>query len=119
MCILSMRPKAFTEGEAPCTGLGRFIDLPVRGRSYDVLFEPAPNRQCADGGGLQQRCHDAGARDQAILRPLREFRFDLDKATIQRDADALLDDIATALRNFPDWRLRIIGHTDVSGTPAK
>ena len=46
------------------------------------------------------------------------IRFDLDKATIQREADALLDDIATALRNFPDWRMRIIGHTDVSGIPA-
>lgn len=46
------------------------------------------------------------------------IRFDLDKAIIQRDADALLDDIATALQNFPQWRLRITGHTDISGTPA-
>ena len=44
--------------------------------------------------------------------------FDFEKATIQRDADALLDDIAAALRNFPQWGLRIIGHTDTSGTPA-
>ena len=46
------------------------------------------------------------------------IRFDLEKATIQRDADALLDDIAAALRNFPEWRLRITGHTDTTGTPA-
>jgi len=40
------------------------------------------------------------------------LHFDSDKATIQPESKSLLDDIATALRNFPDWRLRIIGHTD-------
>ena len=28
---------------------------------------------------------------------------------------SLLDDISTALKNFPDWHLRIIGHTDATG----
>ena len=43
------------------------------------------------------------------------LHFDVDKATIQADSESLLDDIAAALRNFPDWRLRIVGHTDASG----
>ncbi len=30
---------------------------------------------------------------------------------------SLLDDIATALKNFPDWHLRIVGHTDSTGDP--
>ena len=44
--------------------------------------------------------------------------FDFDKATIQPNSKELLDDIATALKNFPDWRLRIVGHTDSTGDPA-
>ena len=44
--------------------------------------------------------------------------FDFDKATIQANSKELLDDIAMALKNFPDWRLRIVGHTDSTGDPA-
>ena len=29
----------------------------------------------------------------------------------------LLDDIATALKHFPEWRLRIVGHTDATDDP--
>ena len=43
------------------------------------------------------------------------LHFEIDQATIQADAQPLLDDIATALGNFPDWRLRIVGHTDATG----
>ena len=46
------------------------------------------------------------------------LRFDFDKATIQPASKSLLDDIATAMKNFPDWRLRIVGHTDSTGDPA-
>lgn len=44
--------------------------------------------------------------------------FDVDKATIKPDTEPLLDDIATALRNFPSWQLRIVGHTDATGDSA-
>ncbi len=47
------------------------------------------------------------------------LHFDSDKATIQPDSKSLLDDIATALKNFPNWSLRIIGHTDSSGDPMR
>jgi len=47
------------------------------------------------------------------------LHFDSDKATIQPESKSLLDDITTALKNFPDWRLRIIGHTDSSGDPMR
>src|SRR5215469_2401574 len=43
------------------------------------------------------------------------IHFNVDKAVIQPDANALLDDIETALKNFPEWRLRITGHTDSTG----
>lgn len=43
------------------------------------------------------------------------LRFDIDKSTLQPGTETLLDDVATALKSFPDWSLRIIGHTDATG----
>jgi hypothetical protein len=43
------------------------------------------------------------------------LRFNVDRATIQPASESLLDDIATALKSFPDWQLRIVGHTDSTG----
>ena len=45
------------------------------------------------------------------------IHFDSDQSTLQPAAGTLLDDIATALKNFPDWGLRIVGHTDATGDP--
>jgi len=47
------------------------------------------------------------------------IRFEVDQAAIQPASAPLLDDVATALRNFPDWRLRIVGHTDATGDQAQ
>ena len=46
------------------------------------------------------------------------IHFDFDKAAIQPDSNALLDDIATTLKHFPKWRVRITGHTDSTGDAA-
>ena len=46
------------------------------------------------------------------------IHFDFDKAVIQPDSSALLDDIATTLKHFPKWRVRITGHTDSKGDAA-
>lgn len=43
------------------------------------------------------------------------LRFNVDRATIQPASESLLNDIATALKSFPDWQLRIVGHTDSTG----
>ncbi|WP_455273464.1 DUF2092 domain-containing protein [Rhizobium herbae] len=45
------------------------------------------------------------------------LRFDISTSTLRTGAEPLLDDIATALKNFPEWGLRIVGHTDSSGNP--
>ena len=45
------------------------------------------------------------------------LRFASDQSTIPADAQPFLDDIATTLKNFPDWHLRIVGHTDATGDP--
>jgi arylsulfatase len=46
------------------------------------------------------------------------IHFDFDKAEIKPDSNALLDDVATTLKHFPEWRLRITGHTDSTGDAA-
>jgi hypothetical protein len=43
------------------------------------------------------------------------LHFDSGAAKLQSNASAILNDIATALKNFPEWHLRIIGHTDSRG----
>ncbi len=45
------------------------------------------------------------------------LRFASDQSTVPADAKPFLDDIATTLKNFPDWHLRIVGHTDATGDP--
>lgn len=44
------------------------------------------------------------------------LHFGSDKATLESASAPLLDDIATTLKNFPEWGLRIVGHTDSTGT---
>ena len=45
------------------------------------------------------------------------LHFESDRSAINADGTSLLDDIATALKNFPDWGLRIVGHTDATADP--
>ena len=45
------------------------------------------------------------------------LRFATDQSALPADAKSLLDDIATTLKNFPDWHLRIVGHTDATSDP--
>ena len=69
----------------------------------------------------------AGRSEQAkmeqALKTLKRYdvygiHFDFDKATIQPQAVSLIADIAVTLKNNPQWRLRIVGHTDSIGEPA-
>jgi hypothetical protein len=67
----------------------------------------------------QERSFRREAMEQALQAKQRfdlyGLHFDSNKATIQPESKSLLDEIATALKNFPDWHLRIVGHTDASG----
>jgi hypothetical protein len=64
----------------------------------------------------QERSYRREAMEQALQTRERYnlygLHFDSDKATIQPESKSLLDDIATSLKNFPDWEVRIVGHTD-------
>ena len=69
----------------------------------------------------QERSYRLDTMEQALQTKERfdlyGLHFDSDSATIQPESNSLLDDIATALKNFPDWHLRIVGHTDSTGDP--
>ena len=79
-----------------------------------LIIANAPVR--AQTAEEQERSYRLEAMEQALQTKERfdlyGLHFDSDKATIQPESKSLLDDIATALKNFPDWRLRIVGHTD-------
>ncbi|MCC6764952.1 MAG: OmpA family protein [Deltaproteobacteria bacterium] len=49
---------------------------------------------------------------------LRGVNFDFDKATIRADAAAILEEAARILRDEPDVRVSVGGHTDARGTDA-
>jgi hypothetical protein len=69
----------------------------------------------------QERSYRLEAMEQALQTKqhfdLYGLHFNSNEALIQSESKSLLDDIATALKNFPDWHLRIIGHTDSTGDP--
>src|SRR5208283_3511131 len=84
-----------------------------------LIIANAPVR--AQTAEEQERSYRREAMEQALQTKetfdLYGLHFDSDKSTIQPESKSLLDDIATALKNFPDWRLRIVGHTDSTGDP--
>ena len=84
-----------------------------------LIIASAPVR--AQTAEEQERSYRREVMEQALQTKERfdlyGLHFDSDKATIQPDSKSLLDDIATSLKNFPDWRLRIVGHTDSTADP--
>ena len=106
------------EEEAIDAKYGNAAAAAFRGRLHDAVFQLCRNGPCPDGG----TAYSKEAMEQALATKhhydLYGIHFDFDKAVIQPDSNALLDDIATALKHFPKWRLRITGHTDSTGDAA-
>jgi hypothetical protein len=75
----------------------------------------------SQGAGGEAKQYSKDLMQQALQTRERYdvhgIHFDIDKSTLQPDSKPLLDDLAVALNNFPDWGLRIVGHTDASGSP--
>lgn len=85
-----------------------------------VFMSPRP--ASADTAQELAAQYGRAAMEQALQTKQRYdlygIHFDVDKATIQPDTKSLLDDIAATLNQFPNWRLRIVGHTDSTGDAA-
>lgn len=66
-----------------------------------------------------QTTYNRDAMEQALETRERYdvhgLRFATSTSNLSAGTEAILDDIATALQNFPEWGLRIVGHTDASG----
>src|SRR5262245_56636431 len=77
--------------------------IPVQAQTAEELEKQYSKEELQQALGTRERFELYG------------IHFDSDKAAIQPGAEQLHDDIATALKNFPDWRLRIVGHTDATG----
>ena len=69
----------------------------------------------------QQYGREAMAQALDVKRryDLYGIHFETGQAAIQPESQALLDDIAAVMKQFPDWRLEIAGHTDAAGDPAQ
>jgi hypothetical protein len=84
-----------------------------------LIIANAPVR--AQTAEEQERSYRRETMEQALQTKERfelyGLHFESDKATIQPESKSLLDDMATALKSFPDWNLRIVGHTDSTGDP--
>ena len=100
-------------------GAARYVLAAVAVMAGVTALSVSARAQTADDLAKQYKKE---AMEQALQTKehydLYGLRFESDKATIPADAQSLLDDIATALKNFPDWNLRIVGHTDATADPA-
>jgi outer membrane protein OmpA-like peptidoglycan-associated protein len=54
--------------------------------------------------------------DQGILINIGEILFKFDSAELTQTADRDLDNIVEVLKDYPDRKVRVIGHTDSTGT---
>jgi hypothetical protein len=89
----------------------------LAGVSLPLLASPVSAETAEELASQYSRQNMQQALQTREQYELYGLRFESDKATLQPGAESLLDDIATALKNFPEWGLRIIGHTDATGDP--
>ena len=86
-----------------------------------VALGVAGNAAFAQSAEDQEKQYNRETMEQALQTRERYnlygLRFASDQAALDPAAAPLLDDIATTLKNFPEWGLRIVGHTDSTGTP--
>lgn len=97
-----------------------FIETPIVFVAFLAVSvaagSPAALAQTAEERAAEYRRE---AMEQALETKARYdhygIRFATDEAVLSAESEALIDDIATALGDFPEWRLRIVGHTDATG----
>ena len=98
--------------------------------SDPVEPQPAPERTCADmdddGDGVNN-CDDKCPNSTPgqtigpdgcpvpVTIDLRGVNFDFDKDTLRPDSIATLDEAIAVLRQYPDLRVEVAGHTDECG----
>lgn len=62
-------------------------------------------------------CPVIDAKDREVLSfAMKAVQFELGKATLKSESNAVLNQIADIMRKYPDYNLAIEGHTDDTGT---
>ncbi|MGQ4661046.1 OmpA family protein [Lysobacter sp. F6437] len=92
------------------------------GRPVPTLGPDDAIRSAADTAGPAPRPVSAGQMKRSIDadgKVALQVNFDTDKATLQPDADPLVEQIASLLRRDPALRLSIEGHTDAHGEASR
>lgn len=111
----------FADGKKTAVGDFYFLDNknnPVL-MQYSVQFSgekvPRTERIVSAVAGASE--YNAMEQSLATLRAYTTYgiHFDFDKASIQRNSEQLMREIATTLKNNPLWTLQITGHTDSIG----
>ncbi len=77
--------------------------------------------KCPDVAGTvaNQGCPEVTEEVQAKLNEYaRTILFDLNKATIKKESEAVLNDIVEILNDYPTAKFHVEGHTDSSGSDA-
>lgn len=96
----------------------------------EEVVPPAPQPTCADldddGDGVNN-CDDRCPNSQpgqtigpdgcpvAVTIDLRGVNFDFDKATLRPDAAGTLNEAIAVLKQYPEMRVEVAGHTDLCG----
>lgn len=96
----------------------------------EEYIAPPPQPTCADldddGDGVNN-CDDRCPNSQpgqvvgpdgcpvAVTIDLRGVNFDFDKATLRPDAAGTLNEAVTVLKQYPEMRVEVAGHTDLCG----
>ncbi len=91
-------------------------------RDRDGDGTPDANDDCPDASGpsanLGCPAVDLPAADRAVLaHALDSVAFNIGSARLTDASHAVLADVADLMSRYPDYRLRISGHTDASGDP--
>jgi len=101
------------------------VDTIYCNRWYYMVEDPQPDA-CLYGREARERCwrwyHVGAERPRVEAKKItidQMIHFDFNKSNIRKDAQPILDDVATILKNNPQVkRMRIESHTDAIGTEA-
>ncbi len=87
----------------------REIDL----RQQELELE---QRRAAIEAEKQKITDEAAIRDVITIQLQGEVLFDFGKSKIRPGSEATLDKVAAVLKQFPDGKIAIVGHTDAVGS---
>jgi OOP family OmpA-OmpF porin len=97
---------------------------PVKDKDGDGVLDDVD--KCPDQPETKNGFQDADGCPDELPKEVAKFagvikgiQFDFGKATIRKESNKILDDAVKVLKDYPELRIMISGHTDNVGEPAK